>query len=128
MSHPLLPAPRHRADALTPAQRVHLALAEAEFARLTPLLAGAPAGGVSGHQWQVASCLASAVADQVQRIVDLAQDPAGVTIQVWRILVRRLRDAAARFEVAVDLAELAATVTGGLTAGRLAGFPGNVLR
>lgn len=91
---------------LTDQQRAHLALAEHEFARLTPLLATARIAGLSGHQWQIASCLASAVADQAQRIAQLAtSDQAGA---VWTAIAERLRDAAARFEVAADLADVAA--------------------
>lgn len=91
---------------LTDQQRAHLALAECEFARLTPLLSTARIAGLSGHQWQIASCLASAVADQAQRIAQLATaGPAGA---VWAAIAERLRDAAARFEVAADLADVSA--------------------
>lgn len=92
-------------SALTDQQRVHLALAEDEFARLTQLLAPARATSLSGHQWQIASCLATTVADQSQRIADLAPAATGTW---WTTMARRLRDAAARFEVAADLADLAA--------------------
>lgn len=95
-------------SALTAQQRVHLALAEVEFARLTQLLAPARTTTLSGHQWQIASCLATAVADQAQRIADLAPTATGTW---WTTMARGLRDAAARFEVASDLADLAAKLT-----------------
>lgn len=92
--------------ALTDQQRAHLAVAEGEFARLTSLLATARITGLSGHQWQIASSLASAVADQAQRVAELAACPTGR--RVWGRIADRLRDAAARFEVAADLADVAA--------------------
>lgn len=101
---------------LTDQQRVHLALAEWEFARLTPLLAQAQATALSGHQWQVASSLASAVADQAQRIADLAVAPAGRL--TWAAIARRLQDAAARYELAADLADIAAELVATSAPGR----------
>jgi hypothetical protein len=92
--------------ALTDQQRAHLALAEREFARLTPLLATARIAGLSGHQWQIASSLASAVADQAGRVAELAADTTSAV--VWGRIADRLRDAAARFEVAADLTDIAA--------------------
>jgi hypothetical protein len=91
---------------LTDQQRVHLALAEHEFARLTPLLAQAQVADLPGHQWQIASSLASAVADQAQRIADLAAAPAGRA--TWATIACRLQDAAARYELAADLADITA--------------------
>jgi hypothetical protein len=102
---------------LTDQQRAHLVLAELEFGRLTPLLSAARIAGLSGHQWQIASCLASAVADQAQRIAQLATSgPAGA---VWAAIARRLRDAAARFEVEADLADVAADLVADAAGGVL---------
>lgn len=89
---------------LSAQQRLHLALAEREFAQLAELLAPARSAALSAHQWQIASCLASAVADQTQRIADLAPTATGAW---WATMSRRLRDASARFEVDAALADLA---------------------
>ncbi|KAA2245891.1 hypothetical protein F0L68_41130 [Solihabitans fulvus] len=88
---------------LTDQQRVHLAVAEADTARLVELLRDARTQGLTGLQWQVASSLACGVADQAQRIADLAADGAG---RVWGTCARLLRDTAARFELWADLAEV----------------------
>ncbi|MFC0431094.1 hypothetical protein [Kutzneria buriramensis] len=100
MSHPLV---------LTDQQRAHLAVAEADTARLVELVRDARTAGLTGLQWQTASSLASGIADQAQRIADLA---AGDRIagRVWATCARLLRDTAARFELWADLAEAAGAV------------------
>jgi hypothetical protein len=93
---------------LTDQQRTHLAIAEADTARLAELARDARTTGLTGLQWQTASSLASGIADQAQRIADLAADEfAG---RVWVACARQLRDTAARFELWADLAEVAGAV------------------
>jgi len=95
---------------LSDEQRAHLSVAEVDTARLNMLLRDVHfAGGLSGHQWQVAACLASAAADQVQRVAELAGPDAGRT---WATTARLLRESAARFELASDLADVTAELAG----------------
>lgn len=90
-------------------QRAHLSLAEADTARLTELLRDVQPGGLSGHQWQVAACLAAAAADQVRQVAEHAEAGAGGT---WATTARLLRESAARFELWADLADVEADITG----------------
>jgi hypothetical protein len=92
---------------LSDEQRAHLSIAEADTARLNLVLRDLRAGGLTGHQWQVAACLASAVADQVQQIADLG----GRAGRTWVTTARLLRESAARFELRADLADVAAEVS-----------------
>lgn len=96
--------------ALSDEQRAHLSIAESDTARLNQLLRNvSTAGGLSGHQWQVAACLASAAADQVQQVAELAAPGAGRT---WATTARLLRESAARFELWSGLADVAAELAG----------------
>ena len=90
---------------LTDQQRAHLAVAEADSARLVELVRDARTTGLTGLQWQTASSLASGIADQMQRTADLAVDE--VAGSVWATCARLARDTAARFELWADLAESA---------------------
>lgn len=95
---------------LTDPQRAHLAIAEADAARLAGLVREARTAGLTGLRWQAASSLASAIADQLQRIADLAVNEAAG--RVWATCARLLRESAARFELWADLADVAAEATG----------------
>lgn len=95
---------------LSDEQRAHLVVAEADTARLNQLLCH-QAAGLTGHEWQIAACLASAAAEQVQVVADLAGGGDG---GMWAITARLLRESAARFEVWADLADVSADATGGV--------------
>lgn len=95
--------------ALSDEQRAHLSIAEADTARLNQLLRTVPAAGLSGHQCQLAACLLSAVADQVQQVAELAEPAAGRT---WATTARLLRESAARYELWSGLADVAAELAG----------------
>ena len=98
---------------LSDEQRAHLEIAAADTVRLVRLVRGARAG-LSGHEWQVAACLASAVADQVQRVAALTEGAAG---RSWATMARLLRESAARFELWSGLADAAADAPGGVSSG-----------
>jgi len=98
---------------LTDDQRAHLAVAEADTARLTRLIRTARTGGLPAHQWLTAVTLAAGIADRAQHIADLA--PVAAARQPWATSARLIRDTAARFELwahlaAIDPAEVAGEV------------------
>lgn len=98
--------------ALSDEQRAHLQIAETDTARLNQLLREDRKAGLSGHQWQIAACLASAAADQVQRVAELSGASVGRT---WATMARLLRESAARFELASALADVAVDLVVGVS-------------
>ena len=93
MSHPFT---------LTQPQRAHLAVAEADTERLTPLLRRANTTSLTTFEWLTAAALATSIADQLEQVADLAVDEPGR--QPWTTSARLVRDTAARFELWADLA------------------------
>jgi hypothetical protein len=86
---------------LTEAQRVHLAVAEADTGRLTRLIRTARTTGLRVDQWLTAAALATGIADQVQQIADHSPDKYGR--EPWATSARLIRDTAARFELWAEL-------------------------
>lgn len=102
------------------AQQRHLALAEADVRALHRQLRPYRAGlGLSHLDWLTAAALATSVADQLDQVVALADHPSTVTS--WAQAARRVRDTAARHELAAALADTICAHLAALRGGRRLG-------
>ena len=89
--------------AVSDAQRVHLAVAEADAAKLTRALRSRRTRPFTTAQWLATASLAAAVADQLDQGADLAARENDRW--VWSTSARLVRDTGARFELWASLAD-----------------------
>ncbi|SFW11597.1 hypothetical protein [Amycolatopsis australiensis] len=99
MSHSRPPATR------SDAQRARLALAEADWANLARFEATTrdPDRPLTALQWLAGAALAAAVAEHFTALAAMTTGTAGA--RMWAEEATRLRDTAARYELAATLAE-----------------------